>query len=124
MKHTDSTSNARCLTPKAFASRQFNAPPLQRFNASTLQRFNDPSIELHIQELMLHGFASGDRYAIGDAVERELARLLSEQGIPGSLRVKSQTDEIRGGSFNVPRNWKPLAIGQQIAHAVYHGLSQ
>ena len=34
---------------------------------------------------MLHGFAPGDRYRIGDAVERELARLFAEQGVPPSL---------------------------------------
>ena len=46
---------------------------------------NDPhSIEMHIEELVLHGFEPGDRHAIGDAVERELARLLSEHGLPSA----------------------------------------
>ncbi|MBD0326005.1 MAG: hypothetical protein ICV68_06225, partial [Pyrinomonadaceae bacterium] len=48
-----------------------------------------PNIELHIEELILHGFERRDRYAIADAFERELSRLLSEQfaeqGLPSSL---------------------------------------
>ena len=114
MKMTDSTSNAftrrggQRSTPKGFASRLLNA---------------QPSIELHIDELVLHGFASGDRYAIGDAVEHELARLLGQQGIPSSLQSESAIDEIKGAIFNVPHNVKPPAIGSQIAHAIYGSLT-
>src|SRR5258708_7973370 len=36
------------------------------------------NINLHIEELVLHGFAPGDRYTIADPVERELSRLLTE----------------------------------------------
>jgi hypothetical protein len=43
------------------------------------------AIELTVEELVLHGFAAGDRYAIAEAVERELTRLLGGQGVPLSL---------------------------------------
>lgn len=33
-----------------------------------------PLIEIHIEALVPHGFSSGDRYAIGDAVEQDLTR--------------------------------------------------
>ena len=72
---------------------------------------------------MLDGFAPGDRYVIGDAVERELARLLSEQGVPSSLRSQNATDDIKGASFNAAHNAKPPAIGHQIAQAVYEGFN-
>jgi len=85
---------------------------------------SQPSVELHIDELVLHGFASGERYVIGNAVERELTRLLSEHGIPTSLRSENATDEIRGATFNAAHNAKPRAIGHQIAQAVYEGFSQ
>jgi hypothetical protein len=106
---TDSTPNSQRPTPKAFASALLNS---------------QPSIELRIEELVLHGFAPGDRYAIGDAVERELVRLLGEQGVPISLRSESATDEIRGLTFNAAPNAKPSAIGRKIAQAVYQGFSQ
>jgi len=92
---------------------------------SQLSTFNsEPSIELHIEELVLHGFPSGDRYAVGDAVGRQLAQLLGEQGVLSSLLSEGTTDEIRGASFNTPHNAKAHAIGRQIGQAVYQGLSQ
>jgi hypothetical protein len=83
-----------------------------------------PSVELHIEELILHGFASGNRFAVGDAVERELARLFGEQGIPVALRSQSATDEMTGAVFNSAQNAKPRGIGRQIAQAVYQGFGK
>ena len=83
-----------------------------------------PSVELHIEELVLHGFAPGDRFAVGDAVESELARLLHEQGIPISLRFRNATDEIRNATFNATHNAKPSTIGRQISQAVYQGFGK
>ncbi len=83
-----------------------------------------PSIELHIEELVLHGFAPGDRYATSDVVESELARLFSERGIPMSLRSESATDEIRDKTFNTAHNTRPRTIGRQIAQAVYQGFGK
>ena len=82
------------------------------------------SIELHIEELVLHGFAPGERYIIGDAVERELGQLLGEQGIPILLRSQNARDEITGAAFNILPEAKPLVIGQQIAQAVYRGFGK
>jgi hypothetical protein len=73
---------------------------------------------------MLDGVAPGDRYTIGNAVERELARLLRKEGIPISLRSESQADEIGGTTFNAARDAKPRAIGRQIAQAVYQGFGK
>jgi hypothetical protein len=81
-----------------------------------------PSVELHIEELVLDGFVPGERYGISDAVERDLARLLGQQGIPSSLRSESAIDEIKGATFNAAHNAKPPALGRHIAHAVYQGL--
>jgi hypothetical protein len=75
-------------------------------------------MELHIEELVLHGFAAGDRYVIGDAVEHELTHLLSEQGVPISLRSESATDEISGATFNAAYK-RPHVMGRRIAQAVY-----
>lgn len=93
-----------------------------RAGFSTLN--TQPSVDLHIEELVLHGFASDDQYAIGDAVERELTQLFAHRGVPGLLRSESATDEIRGASFNVAQNAKPPVIGRQIAQAVYQRFGQ
>jgi hypothetical protein len=83
-----------------------------------------PSVQLHIEELVLHGFAPGDRYAISGAVQCELARLLGEEGVPISLRSETAIDEIGGATFNPTPNEKPHAIGRRIAQAVYQGFSR
>jgi hypothetical protein len=82
------------------------------------------SIELHIEELVLNGFAPGERYVIGDAVEHELTQLLSEQGVPISLRSESATDEISGATFNAAHNARPHVMGRRIAQAVYQGFGK
>lgn len=81
-----------------------------------------PNIELHIEELVLLGFAPGDRYRIGAAVERELAWLL-EQGEGLSLAQSSEITFLDGGRFEVARDSKAETVGAQIARAVYGGLS-
>jgi hypothetical protein len=83
-----------------------------------------PSVEMHIEELVLHGFPPGDRYMISDAIESELVRLLGDQGVPNSLHVESAADELSGATFITSQNTKPLAIGRSVARAVYQGLGQ
>lgn len=52
------------------------------------------NIELHIEKLVLHGFAPGAHSRIGEAVQQELTRLFLEQGVPRSL---SQGGEYHNG---------------------------
>lgn len=82
------------------------------------------NVEFHIEELVLHGFAPGDRYRIGDAVERELARLFAERGVPPSLANGGEIAHINGGAFEVTPGAKPEAMGVQIAQVVYGGLAR
>lgn len=79
------------------------------------------SVELQIQELVLHGFAPGDRYLIGEAMERELARLL-EQGVPPPLASGAEVASLDAGTFHVPPESGAEAIGAQVAGALYGNL--
>ena len=81
------------------------------------------NVELHIEELVLRGFAPGDRYRIGEAVERELARLFDEQGVPPSLAQRSGIERLDGGAFEVAHGSKAERVGVQVAQAIYGGLS-
>jgi hypothetical protein len=87
-----------------------------------------PNIKLHIEELVLHGVAPNDRYAIGDAVERELSRLLAAgfdgSALPTSLAANSDRPRIDGGSFHVATDAKPNSIGVHIAQAVHEGITR
>lgn len=86
---------------------------------------NSPqSLELHIDELILHGFAPSDRVDIRDAVQRELARLLTEQGVPRGLAQDGEISSLDGGSFDVAPGSRAESIGAQVAQAVYGGLER
>ncbi|HWC95657.1 MAG TPA: hypothetical protein VG456_02875 [Candidatus Sulfopaludibacter sp.] len=76
-------------------------------------------VELHIEELVLDGFSRRDRFSIADAVERELTRLIAEQGLQRPASVES----VDGGRFKTAPAAKPHAIGAQVANSVYRGLS-
>lgn len=80
------------------------------------------SVELHIEELVLYGFAPADRYRIGETVERELARLLAEEGVPAALASDLETQRLDAGAFHVAANSRAEAVGAQVAQAVYGGL--
>jgi len=82
------------------------------------------NIELYIEELVLRGFAPGERYRIGDAMERELIRIFAEQGTPPSLAQGSEIERLDGGTFEVKPGSRAEAIGVQVAQAVYGGLSR
>jgi len=77
---------------------------------------------LHIETLVLDGFAPGDRHRIGEAVQRELQRLLSTQGLAPWLARQGAIARLDGGAFQVAPSAKADAIGSQVAQAVYGGL--
>jgi hypothetical protein len=87
-----------------------------------------PNIRLHIEELVLHSFAPNDRYAIADAVERELSRLLAADlttaEIPPSLADSSGRPRVDAGNFPVAPGAKAGSIGNQIAQAVHGGITK
>jgi hypothetical protein len=83
-----------------------------------------PSIELHIEELVLHGFAPGDRHRIAEALQSALMHLLADPTMRGSLATPRETARLDGGSFQVPAHAKPKAIGAQVAQSVQRGMKQ
>jgi hypothetical protein len=81
-------------------------------------------VELHIEELVLHGFAARDRHRIAAAVQVELARLLAAEGQANLLKGRWSLETVNAGAFKVQANAKPLAAGKQIAQAVYRTISR
>ena len=87
--------------------------------------FDTPSCVLRIDELVLHGFQAGDRDAIADAVTHELGRLLGEAGTEQALRLRETRGvdhRLDAGSFVVPSDATPHAVGVQVARAIHRGL--
>jgi hypothetical protein len=76
---------------------------------------------LHIEELVLHGFAAGSRHTIGDAVRSEIARRLGEGGMPQPWAGGGAIDRIPVGEVRVPA--LPRGAGSAIGAAVHRGLT-
>jgi hypothetical protein len=80
------------------------------------------AIDLHIEELVLHGFAARDRGRIAAALETELARLLSAERAQGLLANPAGLGNLNAGVFEVKAGARPQEAGTQIARAVFRGL--
>jgi hypothetical protein len=81
-------------------------------------------IDLHIDELVLHGFAPRDRHRIAEAMQRELTRLITADGQANFLKNPLSLEGINGGEFHVQANAKPQTAGTEIARAVYRSMRQ
>ena len=58
------------------------------------QSARTPAVQLHIEELVLHGFAPADRYRIAAAVQLELTRLLAEHGVSPALQQGGEAQRL------------------------------
>ncbi len=75
-------------------------------------------VELRIEELMLRGFPPEARHRIGDAVERELARLFAERDVKrGELGGGGRIPRVDAGAF--PADSRAEHVGARIAWTVY-----
>lgn len=81
-------------------------------------------IDLHIDELVLHGFPPGDRQAIADALRGELIRLFAEHGVPPALAAGGEMPHADGGTFNMRSGEGAGSVGARIAAAVHGGLNR
>ncbi len=81
-------------------------------------------VELHIEELLLHGFPPSARHRIGDALAQELTRLLAEEGVPPALAEGGESPRLDVGPFQTAHDARPEAVGAQIAQAVYGGFKR
>lgn len=86
-------------------------------------RNTQPSVHLHIDELVLHGFAPADRYRIADAVQVELTRLFSEQGVSATLRQGGEASRLKADAVRVTPAMPAAAVGAQVARSVYDSLN-
>jgi hypothetical protein len=77
------------------------------------------SIVLHIDELVLYGFSPADRHRIAEGVERELGRLIAQEGLTAPFASNVHLDEFDGGSIPLARASRAAATGSKIAGAVF-----
>ncbi len=78
-----------------------------------------PRVEVHIEQLVLRGLPTVDSRAVGDAVVRHLASLITAEGVrarPGAI------PRMAGGSFRVAHAAMAETIGAGVARAVHAGV--
>jgi hypothetical protein len=92
-------------------------PDLSRLNSQ-------PSVQLHIERLVLDGLPISPAQGplIGEAVEAELTRLLTIQGLaaPGSRAEPN----LAAGDIRLSPEGRSRSFGQQIGAAVHQVLNQ
>lgn len=105
-----------------------NDPQMTQISADSKQRKADPNhlrksaksadhsgplhpreIELHIEELVLHGFDPHSRWSVADALENRLRGLLAERGLPAAWLSSPQ------------RLTTTTKAGEGMAEAIYRG---
>jgi hypothetical protein len=78
------------------------------------------NVTVHIEELVLHGFAPGDRHAIAEGLQSELARRFATNETPGMLTVGGVVPRIAAPPFEIDADSPPQQIGAQIAESVWN----
>jgi hypothetical protein len=78
----------------------------------------DVRLQVHVDELVLHGFSPHDRYAVGDGVQAELARVLTAERFDARPRT---VERIDAGPVQVDPD--PGSVGKEVGRAVARSLA-
>ena len=82
------------------------------------------NINVNIERLVLEGVSvpPSQRPLLQAAVEAELVRLLTAEGLGAGLRSGGVVPRVPGGTIQLSSESNPTQLGQQIAQAVYGGI--
>ena len=81
---------------------------------------NGGRVRVRIGELVLEGFAPGDRFAIAEGMRRELARLIQEHGVG---MPEGRTRAVGPAEFAMPAGAAAGAAGKAAAQSVHRRLA-
>ncbi|MFH7026535.1 MAG: hypothetical protein ACHBN1_14275 [Heteroscytonema crispum UTEX LB 1556] len=83
------------------------------------------NINLQIEKLILEGIelSPRQRRQLQAAVEVELSRLCTENGLPSSLQNGGTIPKLPA-NLNITNNSNPSQMGEQIAQSIYGEISQ
>ena len=84
------------------------------------------NINLHIDRLVLDGLPTDHHQGplIKAAVEAELTRLLTANGLANSLMTGGATPSVPAPGIQTSSDSNPPRLGQQIGRAVYGGIGK
>ncbi len=85
-----------------------------------------PNIHLHIERLILDGLpierSQGPH--VQAAVEAELSRLLTQNGLAANLQAGGAMPSVHANALQLTNDRSPTQVGRQIAQAVYSGIGE
>lgn len=82
------------------------------------------SVDLNIKQLVLRGFSPPHRHRIAQAIQSELTRLVTEQGVPASLTTSLSIDRLDTGDLQVSAHARAETVGVRVARLVYRGMGR
>jgi hypothetical protein len=82
------------------------------------------NVNLHIERLILDGLpiSSLQGAAVRSALERELARVLAQDGLPGQGGAGGAVPRLPVQQFTLALGDRPAAIGRHIARSLHRGM--
>jgi hypothetical protein len=82
------------------------------------------NIRIHIERLILDGLpiTHSQGPLVQAAVEAELTRLLTENGLAGNLQAGGAVPRVRANGMQLAPGSNPAQMGTQIAQSVYSGI--
>ena len=82
------------------------------------------NINLHIERLILDGLPIGHSQGsfVKAAVEAELSRLLSANGLNSDFQSGGAMPSVEADGIQIARDGSPTDLGHEIARAVYGGI--
>jgi hypothetical protein len=81
-----------------------------------------PALDVHIGELIFHGFRRNDGDALGAALRAELARSLTHRNVPALFGKAGSHERVDAGQVSVPKHAPASQIGTHVARAIHAGL--
>lgn len=84
------------------------------------------NLNLHIERLILDGLPLGDGQGaqVQQAVERELTWLLMAGELQNAWQSGGNVHRLQTAGIQIAQETRPTRLGEQIAGAVYGGLSK
>lgn len=85
---------------------------------------SQPDIHVHIERLILDGLSieRSQGPLVQEAVEAELSRLLTENGLATDLQAGVSMPSVNTNGIQLSAGNSPAQLGSQIAQSVYSGI--
>jgi hypothetical protein len=81
-------------------------------------------IVVHIDRLVLNGFAAENRDAVARGLQGELGRLLAEPSMAERLGTLGNVERVRTSNARVAHDAAPRVAGTSVARAIVNGVSR